>query len=122
MTSVDRDHSLETLLNLDGQVFYIGDKGHRVQFEVTKIKPTAERPHGLRYSLTVHDPRGKRIAGFDNAHAVASTDGPGGKRVEHDHKHRFQTVRPYEYTDAVALMEDFWRVAESVLKEEGVKI
>lgn len=122
MSADDRDPSLDTLLNLDGQIFYMGDKGHRVQFDVARVPPTPERPHGLKYALTVHDPRGKRIAGFDNAHVVPATRGPGGKRVAHDHKHRFTNVRPYDYRDAAALLEDFWKLAESVLKEEGVKI
>jgi hypothetical protein len=108
MLADDRDPSLDTLLDLDGQVFYMGDKGHRVQFGVASVSPTPERPHGLKYSLTVH--------------AVPTTKGPGGKRLEYDHKHRFKNVRPYDYRDAAALLEDFWKLAEAVLKEEGVKI
>ena len=122
MRTDDRDPSLDTLLNLDGHVFYMGDKGHRVQFDVASVSPTPERPRGLKYSLTVHDPRGERIAGFDNAHAVPATKGPGGKRLEYDHKHRLKNVRPYDYSNAAALLEDFWNLAEAVLKEEGVKI
>jgi len=34
MNGSERDQSLDTLLDLDGQVFYMGDKGHRVQVEV----------------------------------------------------------------------------------------
>ncbi len=37
-----------------------------------------------------------------------------------DHRHRFRTVRPYEYQDAATLLEDFWVLVDSVLKEEGV--
>lgn len=122
MKSEDRDPLLDTLLELDGQVFYIGDKGHCVQFDITAVLPSAERPHGLKYALTVHNPRGVRIAGFDNAHPVPATKGPGGKRSKFDHKHRFKTIRPYEYRDAAALLEDFWKLAESVLTEEGVNI
>ena len=77
MPASDRDPALHTLLNLDGQVFYMGDKGHRVQFVVAKVTPSRERPHGLTYTLTVHDPRGDRIAGFDNAHGVPASQGPG---------------------------------------------
>ncbi len=97
-------------------------RGHRVQFDIASVSPTPERPHGLKYSLIVHDPRGERIAGFDNAHAVPTTKGPGGKRLEYDHKHRFKNIRPYDYRDAAALLDDFWKLAEAVLKEEGVKI
>ena len=122
MQNNDHDPCFDTLLNLDGEIFYMGDTGHRVQFAVASVSPTPERPHGLKYSLTVHDPHGERIAGFDNAHAVPTTKGPGGKRLEYDHKHRFKTVQPYDYSDATALLEDFWKLAEAVLKEEGVKI
>lgn len=122
MQGEDRDPSFDTLVNLDGQIFYMGDKGHRVQFDVVRVPPAPERPHGLKYSLTVHNSRGQRIAGFDNAHSVRSTMGPGGKRREYDHKHRFRNVRPYDYRSAAALLEDFWKLAEEVLKEEGVRI
>lgn len=117
-----RDHSLDTLLDLDGQVMFIGSAGHRVQFKVAAVSPSPERPHGLKYSLTVHNAKGERIAGFDNAHAVPEANRPGGKRTEFDHKHRFRTVRPYEYSDAGALLADFWTLAEDVLKEDGVQL
>jgi hypothetical protein len=42
--------------------------------------------------------------------------------MAHDHKHRFKTVRPYDYRDALALLEDFWKLVEDVLQEEGVTI
>lgn len=117
-----RDHGLDTLLVLDGQRYFMGDKGHRVQFDVSQVEVSHERPHGLKYSLTVHNPRGERIAGFDNAHSAPSGGKPGARKVEFDHKHRFKTVRPYEYQDAVTLLEDFWQLAGSVLREEGVEI
>lgn len=122
MIEDDHDPSLDTLLTLDGQRYYLGDKGHRVQFDISRVPVSTERPHGLKYSLTVHNPRGQRIAGFDNAHPVPSGSGPGCRRTEYDHKHRFKTVRPYDYSDAAALPEDFWDLAKAVLKEEGVKI
>lgn len=115
-----RDHSLDCLLDLDRQCIFIGDKGHRVQFDVAEVEVSSQRPHGLKYSLTVHNPRGERIAGFDNAHPAPSGGKPGARKVAYDHKHRFKTVRPYEYQDAGTLVEDFWKLAESVLREEGV--
>ncbi|TMV81908.1 hypothetical protein FGG78_24585 [Thioclava sp. BHET1] len=117
-----RDHSLDTLLDLHGQRYFMGDKGHRVQFDVAEVEVSPERPHGLKYSLTVHNPRGERIAGFDNAHPAPSGGKPGARKAEFDHKHRFKTVRPYDYHDAATLIEDFWQLAESVLREEGVEI
>ena len=80
---------------------------------------SAERPHGLSYSLTLHDARGQRLVGFDNAHAAAKKKGRGRQRAGLDHRHRIKTVRPYEYPDAATPLTDFWAEVESVLKEQG---
>ena len=122
MSNYHRDYSLDALLNLHETQYFVGDKGHSVQFDVSRVSATKERPHGLKYSLTVHDEEGTRIAGFDNAHPVRTSKGPGGRRDEYDHKHRFTTIRPYDYKDAVSLLEDFWNLAEDVLEAEGVKL
>ena len=73
-----RDHSLDNLLDLDGQTFFIDPK-HYVRFVVRKVEPTPERPQGLNYSLTLHDENGERLVGFDNAHSVQTTKGPVGR-------------------------------------------
>ena len=66
---MSRDLSLDTLLDLDGQVLVIDpDGGHWVRFVVTRIPETEAKPHGLDYSLTLHGPDGERLVGFDNAH------------------------------------------------------
>ena len=83
----------------------------------TEVSP--HRPHGLSYSLTSHAPDGIRLVGFDNAHAVRERRGPGARRVESDHRHRLRTVRPYDYTDAATLLEDFWEEVDGVLRERG---
>ena len=117
---MNRDPSLDVLLNLDGQIFVVDERARFwVKFEVRRIEPTQEKPHGLDYSLTLHDPAGERLVGFDNAHAVTGS-GPGGKRQGWDHKHRLKTVRPYEYSDAAALLSDFWAAVDAVLKERGI--
>ena len=117
-----RDRTLDTLLDLDGTTFFADRDGiYRVQFVVKKVEPSPERPHGLSYSLTLHDEKGARIVGFDNAHPVQERSGPSGRqRVEHDHKHRFRTIRPYDYTDAATLLSDFWEQVDRVLREKGV--
>lgn len=44
----DRDATLDTLLDLDGQIFVVDTSGsHWVKFEVRRIEPTTEKPHGL---------------------------------------------------------------------------
>jgi hypothetical protein len=61
------------------------------------------------------------LVGFDNAHGVRESAGPGGRgRRAQDHKHRLKTVRPYEYKDAATLLTDFWTEVEAVLRERGV--
>jgi hypothetical protein len=109
-----RDPSLDTLLDLHGQVLVIDEAGYWVRFVVHQVPVTAEKPHGLDYSLTLHGPDGTRLAGFDNAHQVDAE-----RRVERDHKHRLRTVRPYDYRDAAALVADFWAEVESVMREQG---
>lgn len=118
------DSGLDALLPLDGEVFFIDPQGnHWVKFEVKRVAVSAERPHGLRYSLTLHAKDGARLVGFDNAHPVTTGSGPGAKRSgAFDHKHRLRTIRPYEYSDAASLLEDFWHEVEAALAERGVKL
>ena len=67
-----RDPTLDVLLDLDGQVLVVDPEGgHWVRFVVTRVAASAEKPHGLDYSLTLHGPDGERLVGFDNAHPVA---------------------------------------------------
>lgn len=117
-----RDRSLDALLDLDGQVFVVDPDGrHWVKFSVQRVDPTSERPHGLSYSLTLHTESGERLVGFDNAHPIQPTAGPAGKsRMRHDHKHRFRTIRPYDYQDAATLLADFWAEVDAVLEQRGV--
>lgn len=118
-----RDPSLDTLLDLDGQILVIDARGdHWVRFDVKRVPPTAERPHGIDYLLTLHGADGQRLVGFDNAHLVHPTAGPSGRsRRRYDHRHRHDTVRPYVYKDAATLLEDFWRQVDAVLAERGVE-
>ncbi len=70
MTTPDRDPGLDTLLDLHGQTLFIDEIRHWVKFVVLGTEVTAEWPHGLSYSLTLHAPDGTRLVGFDNAHPV----------------------------------------------------
>ena len=63
------EHALEFLLAFDGQRHWY-DGGYHTKFEIARVRATPERPHGLRYSFTLHDPQGKRLLGYDNAHRV----------------------------------------------------
>jgi hypothetical protein len=117
--SLERDPSLDTLLALDGTVFFVdAENRYAVRFVVKRVEADASRPHGLMYSLTLHDASGARIMGFD----LAVEAGKGSRRrgVAFDHRHRFATVRPYAYSDAAALLDAFWTQVDSVLREKGI--
>ena len=74
-----RDPSLDTLLDLDGQVLVVDpDGGHWGRFVVTRVAASCEKPHGLDYSLTLHGPEGERLVGFD----VIVPLGPPGRAAE----------------------------------------
>ena len=64
----NEDASLETLLDLNGEVFPM-DNGYWTKFEAYRVEPTEQIPHGIRYSLTLHNRYNTRVLGFDNAHA-----------------------------------------------------
>ena len=118
------DHSLDALLGLAGELFVIDPTGgHWVKFEVKRVDVTRDRPHRLRYSLTLHDANNERLVGFDRAHPVTTGSGPGAKQSEtFDHKHRLRTIKPYEYENAESLQADFWTEVEVVHAERGVKL
>lgn len=85
--------------------------------------PTRERPHGLRYSFTLHAPSGRRLVGFDNAHRVRPAVGRYRKAdPEHDHWHRHgdDPGRPYRFTTADQLLSDFESEVGKILREHGV--
>ena len=120
MTTSGRDPGLDTLLDLYGETLFVDDTGHWVKFVVVLTEVTPERPHGLRYSMTLHAPDGARLVGFDNAHPVRERTGPGRRRrAERDHRHRLRTIRHYEYKDVATLLEDFWKEVDQVLEEGG---
>ena len=121
---MERDVSLDALLDLNGQVLVIDPETQCwVRFVVQRVPVTIAKPHGLDYSLTLHGANGERLVGFDNAHSVHGA-GPAGKsaRKAFDHKHRLRTVRPYDYQDAATLLADFWADVDTVLKEKGLRL
>ena len=122
MGRTQRNIGRDNLLDLDGVTMFVCDKqSWWVKFQAKSIKSTAQKPHGLDYSLTLHAPDGKRIIGYDNAHTVRPSKGPGGKKAQsQDHRHRYDRARPYKYVDAGTLLEDFWKDVNKILKEKGL--
>jgi hypothetical protein len=109
-----RDRGLDTLLDLDGERIVMED-GSWAKFEIRRIDPSPERPHGIDYNLTYHDRQNRRILGFDNAHAVQSKRrGYRGRRVEYDHRHTHPKDQgvPYEFGSAEQLLSDFWKAVD----------
>ena len=115
-----RDTGLEALLDLDG---WIADQGHGywIKVEARRVDPTPEIPHGIRYSLKLHDPNGTRILGYDNAHGVKRPRKYkyAGHVLAYDHKHRHSEDKgiAYEFQDADQLMKDFFADVDRVLQE-----
>ena len=110
----DTDHELAFLLSLDGHVFQMAS-GYVVKIEARTIAATKNRPHGLKYSLTLHDPANRRIYGMDNAHGIR-------RQTEYDHRHvygRRKIVR-YAYRGVADLLSDFYREVERILQERGI--
>jgi hypothetical protein len=117
----ERDHGLEFLLDFDGRV-HVLEGGYWLKFEIKRVAASNRRPHGLAYSFTLHDPVGKRLIGFDNAHGVARKRRRSVRGVATDHWHRTEddAGRPYAYTDAMTLIDDFFDEVERVLRERGI--
>ena len=110
------DHGIRTLLDLHGQIIDQED-GYWIKMEAWEVEPNKDIPHGIRYTLTLHAPSGKRILGYDNAHAVKDKK-YSGRRLPFDHKHRHVADKgvPYEFRDAHQLLSDFFTEVDSVLE------
>ena len=102
------DKTIENLLELEG-VRYVVDEylGFWVKFEARLVKPSDERPHGVKYSLSLHDRSNKRVMGFDNAHAIEEKRKKNlvtKKTHYHWHKNEDDHGRPYHYENAGKLL------------------
>lgn len=113
---------IDTLLDLDGVIIdQVG--GYWTKFEARRILPTEGIPHGIRYSLTLHDRHGERMMGFDNAHAVKSRKKgkhQGKKTYDHHHRNSNDEGIPYEFVDAHQLLKDFWSEVDKILSTLGL--
>lgn len=116
------EYALEFLLAFDGRIHHL-EEGYWIKFEIKRVKPSRERPHGLSYSFTLHAPSGRRLIGFDNAHGVAATGSRYKTRPRtRDHWHRTENDagRPYLFVDVETLLDDFFSEVERVLQERGL--
>ncbi len=69
-----KEAGIRTLLDLSEQVIEQED-GYWVKIEAWEVARSDKVPHGVRYALTLHAPGGKRVLGYDNAHAVKARGG-----------------------------------------------
>lgn len=118
------DSGIVNLLDLHDQIIDQGS-GYWVKIEAWRVEPTTGIPHGIHYCLTLHEPYGKRILGYDNAHAVKPPKKfkYAGLRLPYDHKHRHVSDKgvPYEFQDAHQLLVDFFNEVDRVLQEAREK-
>ncbi len=115
---------MELLLDLDGLNF-AQEGGYWIKYEVSAVEKTTVRPHGIKYSLTLHDPEGKRMFGIDNAHRPKKRRGPAARSTRPkaaDHMHRGGREYTYEFEGAKTLLVDFDKGVNAALKRHGVKI
>jgi len=118
------EYTLEFLLAFDGRVHWYAE-GYFTKFAIRRVRPTVERPYGVRYSLTLHAPDGKRLIGFDNAHGVPAAGSRFNKRqIAADHRHRSldDPGGPYPFKDAASLIEDFLNEVRRVLESLGIQV
>lgn len=118
MTDDNNDVELLPLLNLDGYSYWHEDK-FWFKFEARKVEKNEHRPHGIKYSITLHDRNNTRILGFDNAHNIKKR-GPrpkkySGRVVTWDHVHKETKVERYLFTSASQLIEDFYKAADKII-------
>jgi len=114
----DIEAGIETLLDLNGLSYRL-DNGFWVKFEAYLVDPGEQIPHGIRYSLTLHDRHNARVIGFDNAHGCQTPRRKrfSGRRIVWDQRHHpGETIGPYEYESAAQLIEDFWAEVERIMQ------
>lgn len=109
------DDDLERLLAYHRRRYWLTN-GWSIWLRVWKVEATPQRPHGLRYSFSLHDVDKERLLGFDNADRIRET-------VEHDHRHVFRSIgtrRPYHFVDGDKLLVDFFAAVNTACRSEGV--
>ncbi len=121
---------IENLLMLDGEVIEADSElEYFAHFTTSKVEVSEGRPHGIKYSLTLHDKDNERLMGFDNAHAFE--DKRRRKFSKHrklskwDHKHKLKEVSvisPYDYETAEKLLSDFWVAVDEAIKLDKQRV
>lgn len=74
----------------------IEDNGNIVEVKMWQVTPTADKPHGYKYSLA-YIVKGRRVIGYDNSEAKG------------DHRHYREQEEPYRFKNIRTLAKDFFR-------------
>lgn len=123
--SLDDNNGLADLLFLDGCII-AQDHGCWVKIEAQQAKrKSLQRPHGIRYSLSLHARDGTRLLGYDNAHPIRKRKAKHSIRyTAYDHKHIRSgcVIEPYQFVSAQQLMTDFWNDVDKSLERYAEKI
>jgi len=112
---LETDHTLDLLLSLHGHEFRY-ESGYWIKLQAQRVATTTGRPAGIKYSLTLHDPEGRRVYGLDNAHGIRQQ-----KVYDHRHVDHAGRIIPYEYRGATELLEEFYRQVDRILTERDLK-
>lgn len=107
-----KEDGLDALLDLHGEIFEVSPHGHWVKFIAYRVPVSEGVPHGISYSLTLHNRQGDRLLGFDNAHALGAVP-PN----DHEHLGTAHRGRRYRFESAGQLLSDFWAAVDRYLKE-----
>lgn len=109
------DEAMRRLLDFDRRRYWLIN-GWSIRFRIAEIEASTERPHGIKYSFTLHDQDGSRLLGFDNAHGISRAE-------TYDHRHRFRRPKQlvaYEFRGADELICDFFAAVEQACAQERV--
>lgn len=113
------DPTLDVLLDFNGAILE-QENGYKIKIEARLVDASDAIPHGVRYSLTLHDLYGKRVIGYDNAHAIKLPKKyqHAGRHLTFDHKHRHIADQgvPYAFTTVQQLLNDFFADVDRILE------
>jgi hypothetical protein len=101
------DESFLRLLDYDHRRYWLNN-GWSIRFRIAEVQASAERPHGIKYSFTMHDVDRTRLLGFDNAHGVPRQQHFLSKRPRMQCAGKPKRLEKRQQFDAVRSMRTGW--------------